>query len=255
MDARLTYDEDALNYDKYRPTYCKEIYDCIFEYSGLSSTGYVLEIGIGTGKASKPILESGCHLSAIELGEKLALFTGRKFEDYKNFEVCQTSFEDYECESDSYDMVYSATAFHWIPQDVGYSKVYDLLKVRGTFALFWNRPCVGSGELYKKIEHLYKKWAPHIDLMKYMADNSTFDSIQKALLKYGFSDIRLQLFRRTRTYTAEDYISLLNTYSYHIALDDSIKTALEDEIVKVINEFGGEITIQDTMDLHLGRKQ
>jgi len=30
-----------------------------------------------------------------------------------------------------HDLVYSASAFHWIPEDIGYSKVYDMLKPEG----------------------------------------------------------------------------------------------------------------------------
>ena len=34
------------------------------------------------------------------------------------------------------DLVYSASAFHWIPEEIGYSKVYEMLKPGGAFARF-----------------------------------------------------------------------------------------------------------------------
>ncbi|MDS0527747.1 hypothetical protein NNC19_18820 [Clostridium sp. SHJSY1] len=36
MDIRLTFNEDAKNYDKWRPTYCKELFNDIIEYSNLN---------------------------------------------------------------------------------------------------------------------------------------------------------------------------------------------------------------------------
>ncbi|HHT97741.1 MAG TPA: SAM-dependent methyltransferase, partial [Clostridiales bacterium] len=66
MDKRLAFDEDAKNYDTFRPTYCKELFDNIINYTILDKTKYAIEIGIGTGQATKPILETGCYLTAIE---------------------------------------------------------------------------------------------------------------------------------------------------------------------------------------------
>lgn len=40
----------------------------------------------------------------------------------------------------SLNIRYSATAFHWIPEEIGYPKVIQMLKPHGTLALFWNKP-------------------------------------------------------------------------------------------------------------------
>ena len=39
-----------------------------------------------------------------------------------------------------YDLVYSASAFHWVPENVGYTKVFSMLKRGGAFAQFANHP-------------------------------------------------------------------------------------------------------------------
>ncbi|WP_278335781.1 hypothetical protein [Petroclostridium xylanilyticum] len=36
MDKRLTFNEDVENYDKWRPTYCKELFNDIIQYSELN---------------------------------------------------------------------------------------------------------------------------------------------------------------------------------------------------------------------------
>lgn len=35
MDKRFTFNEDAMNYEKWRPTYCEELFYDIMEYSKL----------------------------------------------------------------------------------------------------------------------------------------------------------------------------------------------------------------------------
>ena len=72
--------------------------------------------------------------------------------------------------------------------------------------------------------------------------------------KYGFADIRWALYHRTRTFTAEEYVQLLGTYSDHIALEESVRREFFAAIRDAINEHGGLFTIYDTIDLQLARK-
>ena len=65
-----------------------------------------------------PILKTGCSLTAIELGDKLAEFSKYKFKNYEKFNVKNLSFQDFECPPNSFDLIFSASAFHWIPEDI-----------------------------------------------------------------------------------------------------------------------------------------
>lgn len=108
MDLRYKFDEDAQNYEKYRPTYIDELFADIITYSGLDDTKNALEIGIGTGQATLPFLSTGCNLTAIELGENLAAYSKDKFALFDNFSIVNTSFESYSAASNSLNLVYAA---------------------------------------------------------------------------------------------------------------------------------------------------
>ncbi|WP_246599671.1 hypothetical protein [Clostridium lacusfryxellense] len=54
MDKRFTFNEDVKNYDEWRPTYCKELYNDIIQYSELNQNKKAMEVGIGTGQATMP---------------------------------------------------------------------------------------------------------------------------------------------------------------------------------------------------------
>lgn len=255
MDKRLTFNEDAANYDKWRPAYCAELFRDIIAYSRMGQGGKVIEIGLGTGQATRPFLETGCELAAIELGADLAEYSQLKFREHKNFRVHNTTFEEFTGPDESADLIYSATAFHWIPEDVGYSKVRELLKKGGTVALFWNRPFAAreDDELHQHIQRIYQQYRPsNTKLIEH--DTEKYQAISQNLRTYGFKDIQFKLYHLTRSFSSADYIALLNTYSDHRSMPSAIKEPFEEEIRAAIMKSGDVLTIYDTIDLHLGRK-
>lgn len=255
-----TFDTVAKEYAELRPGYPAELYKCIFDYCGIDETSEVIEVGIGGGQATLPFLLSGCNLTAIEYGENLSNICRDKFKDFEKFRVVTSKFEDAMLESDKYDLIYSASAFHWIPEEIGYRAVYDALKKGGVFARFANHPfiCKHEPELSAAIEELYAKYyykyydkKPEIPV-----EYSEEKARQRAEIakKYGFDDIRYELYTRTREFTADAYVELLGTYSDHISIEQSIRDSFFGEIRDAINKQGGKLIIYDTIDLQLARK-
>ncbi len=250
-----TFNTVYTEYDKWRPTYVAELYDDIFAAKEINHLSKVLEIGIGTGQATLPILETKCCLTAIELGDRLAQFTQQKFRNYQSFTIKTMAFQDFECPSNTFDLIHSATAFHWIPEEIGYTKVFEILKPGGVFARFANHPYKDKGNeaLHVAMQKVYQQYMPGSSIgAEYSeSDAKNFADISR---KYGFVDVSYKLYRRTRTFTARDYISLLGTYSDHIAIEEQKRIAFFDEIQSTIESHGGSITIYDTIDLQLARK-
>ncbi|MBS4536673.1 class I SAM-dependent methyltransferase [Clostridium sp. D2Q-14] len=255
MDKRFTFNEDVKNYDKWRPSYCKELFNDIIQYSELNQNKKAVEVGIGTGQATKPFLVTGCDVTAIELGKNLAEYSKEKFKEYKNFSVYNTSFENFEFNDNSFDILYSATAFHWIPEDIGYPKVLNLLKNNGTLALFWNKPFIKREDdlLHQKIQSIYQKYG-FSDTKFIENDTARYNKISKTIQSYGFRDLEVKLYHQTRVFNSSGYISLLNTYSDHIIMETSTKELLYSEIKNAILENGNILTVYDTIDLYLARK-
>jgi len=262
MDLRLTFNTDPKNYDDLRPTYVSQMFNDIIEYSHLNEKMSALEISIGTGQASLPFLKKGCHLTAVELGQDLAEFSRQKFKTYKNFNIINGDFEHTDLYEKSYDLIYSATAFHWIPIDLGVPKVKTLLKSGGVFAWFSNHPCPSKEllEIHNALQEVYHKYGEYfgnnslhdikaiddINKMKLMDRKNIFDA-------YDFEDIVYQSYQSTRTLNADEYCNLLCTYSGHINLPDEIKSRFLKEVRNAIFSLGNELTINDTILLVMGR--
>lgn len=250
-----TFDTQAELYEKMRPGYEKALYEKIFEYCPLTDRSKALEIGIGGGQATKPVLETGCRVTAVERGEHFTDICSRKFSSYPHFTCVNSRFEDFRAEENSFDLIYAASSFHWIEEESGYKKVYSLLKNGGAFARFANHPYKDkeNEDLDAAIQNIYARYMPGSKMSpEYtieMAENRA-----KIAEKYGFTDIQAHLFTRIRTFSADQYICLLGTYSDHIAIEENTRKKFFSEIEKAIMSFGGQIRIFDTMDLQLMRK-
>lgn len=255
-----TFDTVASTYEKMRPGYVKELYQSLFDYIPIDINSHVLEIGSGGGQATAPILMTGCKLTAVEYGEQFSRLLKDKFKEYNSFSVITDKFEDVELDSDAFDLVFSASAFHWIPEEIGYKKVFSILKKGGAFARFANHPYrdKNNSALSDEIDEIYDEYYNkfHKKERKALVEYSEEQARERAMIasKYGFSDIRYAMFYRERVFSAEEYIQLLGTYSDHIAIEEKIRTEFFEKIRKAISSHGGKITIHDTIDLQLARK-
>ena len=255
-----TFNTVSETYEKIRPGYPDELYQAVFDYAHFDASCAAAEVGIGAGQATLPVLETGCALTAVEYGDQLAQVCREKFRDYPRFSVITGKFEDAVLPENTFDLVYSASAFHWIPEEIGYPKAFRLLKSGGAFARFANHPyqAKDNPELSEAIQHAYAQYYyPYYKKQPAKPAEFTEDraaAIAKIADKYGFTDTRYALFHRQRILTAAEYRSLIGTYSDHIAIGESVRESFHDAIEEAINRHGGSITIDDTIDLQLARK-
>lgn len=255
-----TFDTVASSYEKMRPGYVDELYEMLFAYIPIHENSNVVEVGSGGGQATAPMLKTGCHLTAVEYGEHFSDLLKNKFREYKNFTVITGRFEETDFEKNAFDLVFSASAFHWIPEQIGYEKVYTMLKKGGAFARFANHPYRDKGNhaLSLEIDQIYDEYYYRFYEKKTgeLTEYSEEQAKERAMIaaKYGFTDVQYALFHRERIFTAKEYVELLGTYSDHIAIEEKIRGEFFAAIEAAINKHGGTFTVYDTIDLQLARK-
>ncbi|MDD3364058.1 MAG: class I SAM-dependent methyltransferase [Syntrophomonas sp.] len=138
-----------------------------------------------------------CDVKAIELGKDLAEYAKEKFNKYKKICVLNILFENFQCEANVFDLVYSATAFHWIPEDIGYPKALRILKKNGALALFWNKPFVARDDdlLHQKIQNIYQKYrSTNVKIIE--NDIERYKKISETIQSYGFRNIEVKLYHQ-----------------------------------------------------------
>ncbi len=263
---RIIFDEIVANYDKVRWGYPDELYMDIIRYSRPEKGKKALEIGAGTGKATVRFLDMGYDITAVEMGVNMTEFLLDRFKEYKNFNVVTATFEDASLEEAQYDLIYAASAFHWVDAEIGCPKVYRLLKEGGTFALFRNNAVPADGEeLYEEIQTLYiKYYNSYYTSIKRPVRKSREDFLKPSeiyksfrfedLERYGFREVTMKLYDASQTYSADEYIALLDTYSDHRGLPDDNRTALYAGIREAILRHGGYHKVDYIFQLYMGRK-
>lgn len=253
---REGFDTEALLYDEARPTYPKELFDSLVEESGIDSGSQILEIGPGTGQATLPLAKLGCTITAVELGPQLGKVFESKFRGYPNVKLVASAFEDVNLGSNSFDLVYGATAFHWIEHEVRYKKSHQILKPAGYLAIIHtNHVSDGKGdEFFYASQPIYDKYFPENKNSKFHPPHQSDirpEDIDKALFELTY----FRIFPMDVMYRAEKYSHLLSTFSPNLALPPEIRQGFLDDIEGLINrKFGGQILKTYAMSLTIAKK-
>ncbi len=130
---RVLFDGVAGLYDATRQDYPAEIVDAVIANATIGPGAAVLEIGCGTGQFTRQLAGRALNLTAIDIGAAMVQTARRNVADATaRFQVC--SFEDF-ADSGPFDLIVSATAFHWVDPGVGLAKAARLLRPGGWLAL------------------------------------------------------------------------------------------------------------------------
>jgi SAM-dependent methyltransferase len=237
QSLRGSFDAVASTYQSARPDYPEELFDDLVVLTGLLPGARLLEIGCATGKASRPLLERGFSVVCVELGARLAEEARRQLGGLP-FEVQVAPFEHWEGEAEAYDLVYAATAWHWIDPAVRYRKAHSLLRSGGHLA-FWSAAHAfpdGFDPFFSEIQEVYDEigeghpgdWPPP-------PPDEVGDARAEIEASRLFGDVAVRRYVWGTPYTAGEYIALLNTFSGHIAMEPQKREHLYREIRRRID--------------------
>ncbi|MCG8483913.1 MAG: class I SAM-dependent methyltransferase [Clostridia bacterium] len=265
-DRRNHFDDIVANYDKIRPEYPNKLFKAVIEYCGHGENKKAVEIGAGTGKATTPFLNAGYDVTAVEISNNMSKFLLEKFAEYKNFVVITSTFEEVLLEENSYDLIYAASAFHWVDAEIGCPKAFHLLKNGGAIALFRYNMISGDGdELYDEIQKVYEKYYYSFYQSNKRPVKKSKEDFKKPseiyigyrfedLKVYGFRDVVMKFFDFKMIYNADEYIAFIDTMSDHRGLPHGNKLALYEEIKQAIMKHGNSYKVDYIFQLYMGRK-
>lgn len=228
---RQTFDRAAERYDRVRPDYPDALFDDLAAVAGLVPGDHLLEVGCATGKATRPLARRGFRITCIELGAGLAAAARENLAGF-DVEVVQDQFEEWR-PAEAFDLVYAATAWHWIDPGVRYLRAWQALRPGGHLA-FWAAEHVfpeGGDPFFREIQDVYEEigetlptdpWWPRPGELP-----ENLDEIEASGL---FEVAAVRQYDWERVYPAEEYIELLGTFSGHLAMAEWKRKRLYGEI-------------------------
>jgi len=235
---RASFDANPGLYERTRPGYPAELFDDLERLARLRSDNRVLEIGPGTGQATLPLAERGLAVTAVELSPRMARRCRRNLSGHPRVEVLATGFESWPVEESAYDLVFAASAFHWLPARIAYPRAARALRSDGRLALVWHFRITPDNEFQRELNAVY-----HATGMRPWRARPPEERIRRqreAILNSArFGPVTICRYPRIRRYLAEEYIDLLRTMSDHAIRPPAVKRRLFAGIRRVFARHGG----------------
>ncbi len=242
-DKRLSFNEVPDVYDEIRPSYPAELYVTLFAL--LPPHPSILEVGPGTGQATKALLAGGASVHAIEIGPAMAdklrsnLPTDR-------LHVTVGDFEHTAIDSSSVDAVFSATAYHWISPQAQTDRPAELLRPGGVLAIV-DLIQVTSPEddgFFDAAQPIYEKHGEGHQGPPAPTRDAVDPPIRKLLeADDRFEEVTVHRWDWDQTYSATAYRKLMLSYSGTQMMTPTDRLGLLDDIESFISEhFHGQVT-------------
>ena len=239
LTAKSTwYSEVANAYDKVRPRYSNELIDFAIEYTRLSASNRILEIGCGSGIATTSFASREFTVTSLEPNFQACQLARKNCAAYSKVRICQTTLEEYSLDSQQFDAVLAATSIHWVDPSIGYPKIAKVLKKDGYLILLWNAGLKPEENLYRLLKPIYEAHTPSLKPFKTISDErSELQALLQNIINSGyFYHLLSKELIITVDYSLKDYLLLLSTYSPYIALEktqrQNLFTALEECLQK-----------------------
>ena len=249
-----SFDSVAELYDIYRPGYPSDLIDDIISLTGIGPEGKLLEIGCGTGKATTLFAEHGFDIFCLEPGKNMIRVAADNLKSYPRVTYFQSRFEDWENDQGLFDLVISAQAYHWVPEDVRYEKTASVLKQDGFLAAFWNMYPRQGGEIGQELACAYSRHSPELSKPE-INPAPIIESRAESLIECTyFDDVIVKTYPWAGRYDTKEYLGLLNTYSDHLCLSLQKREDLFNAVEEVIERNGGVIIKPYLAVLYLARK-
>jgi SAM-dependent methyltransferase len=247
----LSFGMVAEAYERFRPGYPVELFDLVMTYAG-RPVRTALEIGAGTGKATRLFAERGVTVTATDPdGEMLAEL--RKHVP-ASVRTVQAAFEELR-PGESYGLVYAAAALHWTNPEGRWSRVAAILEPGGVFASFGGPVRLADAAVAEAVRAARAPFLESDDVPSPDGTPPGHDMQWPGteLRRSGwFADVQQAAVERRLTMTAPEFVGHLSTISAYLELPASEREQVYGRILQVLPET---VEIDADITVHLARRR
>lgn len=236
------YSEVAKAYNQVRPRYPKTLIDRAVELAQLPSQATILEIGCGPGIATVEFAKIGFSMVGLEPSQDACQLAQLNCIAYPNVKIVNTTFEEWELESNKFNAVLAATSMHWVSPEIRYQKSAEILQDKGSLILLWNTPPHPNDEVCNLLDKVYQIHGPSIPKSaRYQAIETyqiNFKEMGQDVTNSGlFKDLVSEQLVCEASYSVDNYLALLSTMSPYIKLDSQQRDSLFAGLREVLERY------------------
>ena len=233
------FGEVADLYDDVRPGYPDEVGEAIAAYAGgnggTTGVGTAVEIGAGTGKATRIFARLAENLTAVEPDARMAEVLKAKF---PRVAVETARFEDWTPPAGGVDLVGCAMAWHWTDPQTRNRRAFEALRPGGTLAIIGRRYGHGDPEQAARIDEFLSGVNPG------SGDHDegwVVGDLQRSRL---WTDLREWNRHDLVPYSKQRFLALHRTFSPYRRSSPEKKERIMAGLGELLDDFGGEV-VQD----------
>ena len=248
-ERALTFGSVAADYERYRPGYPDALVAEVLAYAG-RPVATALEIGAGTGKATRVFADHGVQVTATDPDAAMLAELVRHVPD--TVRTVRAPFEELPLTT-TYDLVYAAAALHWTRPEGRWERVAALLGPGGIVASFGSPRDLADPELEEAVRAARAPWLVDDDVPS--PDGTPEDSTlqwpsTEITSSRLFTDVTQVVLERRTTVSARDYVGLLSTVSAYLELVPADRHAALDSVLAVLPT---QVDVVGDIRLHLAR--
>jgi SAM-dependent methyltransferase len=257
-EGRHLFGADPAAYDAARPGHAERVYEVLAESCGLVPGARVLEVGPGTGQATRRLLALGAGpLVALEPNPALAEYLRSRAGSQVDVRV--VALEDADLEPESFDLAVAASSFHWVEEARGLEKLFTVLRPDGWVATWWT--LFGEGDAPDAFIRATSALLEGLDTSPTRGvEGRTSHALDAelrlaALAEAGFVDAAHEVVPWAATWDAAGIRALYGTFSPIARLDEQRRRELLDEIARIAeDDFDGVVHRNIRTSLYTARK-
>lgn len=249
MDNTNKFTLKAKAYSLGRSDYAKSFIDYLFNSLSFSSQTIVADVGSGTGKFTKQLLEKGATVYAVEPNDDMRLTAEKELSCYSSFISIKGSCSDTTLKSGSVDFVTAAQAFHWFEPKLFYNECKRILKPNGKVILLWNSRDK-EDEINKDIAQTNKKLCP--EFKGFSCGMKQDDERIKDFFVGGYEKL---IFDNPIYFNEESFINRMLSSSYSLSQGDKDYDEFLCEIKRIFlkYELNGKIKVGNSTVSYIGK--
>jgi SAM-dependent methyltransferase len=242
-EARRSFDGAAEIYHGIRPGYPAPMFEDLFRL--LPGHPAILEVGPGTGQATRDLLSRGAAVHAIEIGPAMAARL-REALPSPALAITIGDFEEADVGEHVFDAVFSATAYHWISPKAQVDRPVSVLKPGGVVAIADLNQVSSPDDkgFFAAAKPIYERYGQGHAGPPAPERNAVDPPIHRVLRgDPRFSNVELRTYDWNQTYSADDYRKLMLSYSNTQMMTPTARQGLLDDIENFVRQqFDNQVT-------------
>jgi SAM-dependent methyltransferase len=250
MNVRaLSFGSVASAYERFRPGYPDELVDEVLTCAD-RPIRTALEIGAGTGKATRVFTGRGITVTATDPDP--AMLTELRRHVPTSVVTVRAAFEDLPL-TPAYDLVFAAASLHWTTPGSRWRRIAAMLERQGVFASFGGQVQLADSAVGELVVAARSPFLEDDEVPS--PDGTPVDNLMQwpgTELERSdlFRDVRQVSIERRMTTSARDFVGHLSTVSAYLELPAATRERALSEILAVLP---GQVSLVADITLHLAR--